>query len=106
MSIHRLQFSRSTVSAKYKNVDREFDFHHRPLWEWVVAQVEDPKLAPYFHWDAQRLSKYDGDKWVRFYEEPWTADMFWDVQVSVDILDLIYGVNKIEGISLDRHYLD
>ncbi len=66
----------------YKGVDQEFEFHHRSLWDWIVKQVEDPKLAPYFHWDAQRLWKYDGSKWERIYEEPWAADLFWEVQVS------------------------
>lgn len=66
----------------YKGVNQEFEFHHRSLWDWIVKQVEDPKLTPHFHWDAQRLFKYNGSKWVRILEEPWAADMFWEVQVS------------------------
>ncbi|KAI0085317.1 hypothetical protein BDY19DRAFT_1059668 [Irpex rosettiformis] len=80
-------FSCSTISAVYKSVNHDFSFYHRSLWDWVVAQVEDKKLAPHFHWDAQRLSKYNGDGWVRFYEEPWTADMFWEVQTEIAAID-------------------
>ncbi|KAI0686029.1 hypothetical protein BC835DRAFT_1530148 [Cytidiella melzeri] len=71
-------FTKSTVSAEYKKVNYEFDLHHRSLWDWIVSQVQDPKLASSFHWDAQRQYKYDGTRWVRFYEQPWTGDMFWD----------------------------
>ncbi|KAI0091220.1 hypothetical protein BDY19DRAFT_934569 [Irpex rosettiformis] len=80
-------FSSSTISAPYNNVNYQFQFHHRSLWDWVVAQVEDPKLAQHFHWDAQHLSKFDGTKWVRFYEEPWSADMFWEVQSHIATTD-------------------
>ncbi|KAI0699097.1 hypothetical protein BC835DRAFT_1461472 [Cytidiella melzeri] len=76
-------FTKSTVSAEYKKVNYEFDLHHRSLWDWIVSQVQDPKLASSFHWDAQRQYKYDGTRWVRFYEQPWTGDMFWDVQSDI-----------------------
>ncbi|KAI0683923.1 hypothetical protein BC835DRAFT_1422790 [Cytidiella melzeri] len=78
-------FTKSTVSAEYKKVNYEFDLHHRSLWDWIVSQVQDPKLASSFHWDAQRQYKYDGTRWVRFYEQPWTGDMFWDVQISYQL---------------------
>lgn len=43
--------------------------------------VSDPSLAPFFEWDAQRLYKFDGKKFVRYIHEPWTANRFWEVQV-------------------------
>ena len=55
---------------------------HPQVWDWILQQVKDPHLAPHFHWDAQHLSKFDGATWVRFFDEPWTADKFYDVQVS------------------------
>jgi hypothetical protein len=79
------------VSAEYKGTKYEYQFYHRPLWDWIVSQVKDRKLAQFFHWDAQRLYKYDGSRWIRFYEEPWTADLFWDVQVRTQLLShLVY----------------
>lgn len=72
----------STISSEYKGLKEDFEFHHRPLWECIVSQVEDPKLTPYFAWDAHRLSRWNGQEWVRIYEEPSSADMFWEVQVS------------------------
>ncbi len=47
-----------------------------------MSQVQDPLLAKHFRWDAQRLFKYDGEDWVRFIDEPWTADSFFDAQVG------------------------
>ena len=54
----------------------------RPLWDWVISQVQDPNLAEHFHWDAQKISKFTGQRWERIYEEPWMCEKFWDVQVS------------------------
>lgn len=84
----------STVAAEYKGVKEEFQFQHRPLWGWIEGQVQDPKLVPYFHWDAQRLYKYDGTRWVRYIEDPWTADMFWDVQVSSHLSQIVHLSNR------------
>ncbi|KAI0683249.1 hypothetical protein BC835DRAFT_1423488 [Cytidiella melzeri] len=47
------------------------------------ANLNHPLLAPHFEWDAQRLSKFDGTKWVRFYDEPWTASKFAEVQSHI-----------------------
>ncbi|KIK31402.1 hypothetical protein CY34DRAFT_103341, partial [Suillus luteus UH-Slu-Lm8-n1] len=38
-------------------------------------------LAPHFVFDAQRLSKFDGERFVCFIDKPWTTDAFWNVQV-------------------------
>ena len=67
----------------YKNEERHFQVHARPLWSWIVEQVKDPLLASHFHWDAQRLYKYNGysQQWIRFIDEPYTANTMWKVQV-------------------------
>ncbi|KAI0695484.1 hypothetical protein BC835DRAFT_1414874 [Cytidiella melzeri] len=70
-------------SKPYAGEDKVFNFHSRSLWDWVLSQVQDPLLAPYMEWDAQRLSKFNGTKWVRFYDEPWTAKKFAEVQSDV-----------------------
>jgi hypothetical protein len=60
-----------------------FDFWCRSLWDWVLDLVENQSLARHFEWDAQKLYKYDGKKFIRFIHEPWTAARFWEVQVSM-----------------------
>jgi hypothetical protein len=52
----------------------------------------DPFLAPHFQWDAQRLFKFDGTKYVRFIHEPHTADRFWEIQVCIPLFVSLYVV--------------
>ncbi|KAG2150890.1 hypothetical protein DEU56DRAFT_908528 [Suillus clintonianus] len=56
------------------------NLHHRDLWEWAADLLRDPRLFPHMVFDAQRLSKFDGKTFVRFIDEPFTADTFWNVQ--------------------------
>lgn len=67
----------------YKNTDQTFEFRMRDPWDWAVDMVMDPMLAPHFVWDAQIQSSWTGDGWERFYTEPWTANLFWEAQVSI-----------------------
>jgi len=62
----------------------EFDVHYRPLWDWCKELLLDTLTVSQFEWDAQRLYKYSDAKksFVRFYDEPWTADAWWEYQVS------------------------
>ncbi|KAJ6572855.1 hypothetical protein DFH09DRAFT_916508 [Mycena vulgaris] len=74
------QFQRYDVTVKYKGVDQIFEIHARPLWNWALDLIQDPRLASFFVWDAERAYKYDGSSFVRFYTEPWTANAFWEIQ--------------------------
>lgn len=57
---------------------------------WAQNVLEDCHLSPLMEWDAMRLEKFNGEKWVRFIHEPWTAQRMWDVQVCI-ILCLLWG---------------
>ena len=52
----------------------------------MVDLLNNPHLAPHFVWDAERLYKHNGAEFERFYDEPWTADRWWDIQVSCDTI--------------------
>lgn len=69
------------MSVPFDSEVHEFEMHYRPLWDWGLDLLRDKYLAPHFVFDAQRLSKFDGERFVRFIDEPWTADAFWDAQV-------------------------
>ncbi|KAG1857471.1 hypothetical protein F4604DRAFT_1589912 [Suillus subluteus] len=73
-------FQVDIVSVPYQNKVHEFDMHYRPLWDWALDMLRDRRLAPHFVFDAQRLYKFNGTRFVRFIDEPWTADAFWDAQ--------------------------
>jgi hypothetical protein len=53
----------------------------RPLWDWTLQLVQDPRLSDVIVWDAEKAYFYNGEKYVRFFTEPWTANAVWAVQV-------------------------
>ncbi|KAF8145632.1 hypothetical protein K438DRAFT_2097334 [Mycena galopus ATCC 62051] len=73
-------FEKDSVTVQYKRQDKTFDTYVRPLWDLTLSLVQDPRLASCFVWDAEKAYKFNGDCYVRFYHEPWTADAFWDAQ--------------------------
>ncbi|KAG1769707.1 hypothetical protein EV702DRAFT_1181706 [Suillus placidus] len=64
----------------YKKEERVFEVHACPLWDWALNLLDNPLLAPHFVWDTQRVYKHDGMDFVRFFDEPWTGDRWWDIQ--------------------------
>ncbi|KAJ7876625.1 hypothetical protein B0H13DRAFT_2235988 [Mycena leptocephala] len=77
------EFARGTITVQYKNENKTYDTHTRPLWDWARSLIQDRRLASSFVWDAEKAYKFDGETYVRFYQEPWTADAFWTAQSSL-----------------------
>jgi hypothetical protein len=69
------------VPILYKNVERSYDMHFRPLFDWALDHLDHPRLIHQFVWDAVKLSKFNGSRWIRFFHEPWTANYWWKTQV-------------------------
>ena len=46
--------------------------------------MANAKIASQFVWNAQRLYRYSDQtkSFVQFYDEPWMADRFWEIQVN------------------------
>ena len=84
--MYSLQFIKHDVTAPYKKEECTYEVHARSVWQWVVDLLNNPHLAPHFVWDAERLYKHNGAEFERFYDEPWTADRWWDIQVSCDTI--------------------
>ncbi|KAG2093553.1 hypothetical protein BD769DRAFT_1615706 [Suillus cothurnatus] len=76
-------FTKEEVVVPFRGVDQTFQFYHRSLWDWAIDLLQDPEVGPHFVFDAQQLSKFDGEKFVRFIHEPWTANMFWEYQSKI-----------------------
>jgi len=81
LMILRAQFTKDMISVPFADKSWDFDVYYRDLWEWATDLLRDPCLFPHFTFDAQRLSKFNGESFVRFVDEPFTAQDFWDVQV-------------------------
>jgi hypothetical protein len=62
-----------------------FDVYVRPLWDWALDLLDNSLLAPHFVWDAQRVFKHNGTCFERFYDEPWTGDQWWKIQVCCSL---------------------
>ncbi|KAI9457934.1 hypothetical protein HD554DRAFT_2042222 [Boletus coccyginus] len=73
-------FTKLDVAAEYQKELKTFEVHVRSLWDWALDLLNNPLVAPDFVWDAQRLYRYDGEEYKRFYTEPWTGDHWWDIQ--------------------------
>lgn len=41
----------------------------------------DPELKKELRFDAEILSRHNGVEFERFYNEPWTANLWWKIQV-------------------------
>ncbi|KAJ7703729.1 hypothetical protein B0H17DRAFT_1157115 [Mycena rosella] len=74
------EFQKFDVQVPYKNEDQLFEMYARPLWQWTLDLVQDPHLTNFFIWDAEKVYRHDGNKYIRFYTEPWTANTLWDIQ--------------------------
>ncbi|KAG1843288.1 hypothetical protein DFJ58DRAFT_717813 [Suillus subalutaceus] len=78
---HRVtKFTKDVISVPYDGEMRDFDIYYRDLWDLATDLLQDPHLFPHFVFDAQRLSKFDGQTFVRFVDEPYTVEDFWNVQ--------------------------
>lgn len=59
-----------------------YDVWLRPLWDWCRELLLNPTLIAEFQWSAEKLFKFDGKRFERFIDEPWTANSWWNIQVS------------------------
>jgi hypothetical protein len=77
------KFEKKTVSVTYKDQPHEFNVWGRPIWTWIEDMLQNPDLIQHFEWDACHMSKFDEESasWVQFYDGPWTASQFWEIQV-------------------------
>ncbi|KAI5988478.1 hypothetical protein F5J12DRAFT_685078, partial [Pisolithus orientalis] len=67
----------------YKKEECTFKAHIHPLWEWALDILENPFLGPHFTWGAQQLYRHNSIEYEHFYNEPWTRDYWWDIQLSL-----------------------
>ena len=69
------------ISVPYQDEKKEFDVWTRPIWTWCEGLLNDKEIVSKFQWDAEKIFKYNGEKFERWIDEPWTADAWWEFQV-------------------------
>ncbi|KAH9032560.1 hypothetical protein EDB85DRAFT_2233424 [Lactarius pseudohatsudake] len=82
-SLKLTPFELSTVSVSYNDKELKFDVYHCALWDWATDLVQSSQLATHFHWDAEKIFRCDEGSSVRVFNEPWSADAFWDAQSQI-----------------------
>ncbi|KAI0826546.1 hypothetical protein BC628DRAFT_1536449 [Trametes gibbosa] len=73
-------YEKHEITVTYGDHKRDYVVYCRSLWEWALRLLKDPALAPLFVWHAIKLYKWDGQEWIRFIDEPHTADLWWQIQ--------------------------
>ncbi|KAG1741895.1 uncharacterized protein EDB91DRAFT_1237102 [Suillus paluster] len=73
-------FTKDVVLIPFADKSWDFDVYYRDLWGWATDLLNDPYLFPHFHFDAQHLSKFNGQSFEHFVDEPFMAQNFWDAQ--------------------------
>jgi hypothetical protein len=68
--------------ATYEDQPRQITFEYRDPWKWILALIQDESLAPWNMWNAVKKFYCHGDNEERIYDEPNTADVWWEVDVS------------------------
>lgn len=65
----------------YKKETVTYDVWARDIWDLGQDLLRDPYLVSQMEFDSHKLSKFDGNQWVGFVDEPMTAKAFWEMQV-------------------------
>lgn len=84
-----LQFKPTTLKFPYpkptSETTMEFELWDQPLWDWCDQLLSDRNIVSNFRWNAERIFKYSTKlgRYERCIDEPWTADAWWNVQVSI-----------------------
>ncbi|KAI0741275.1 hypothetical protein C8Q80DRAFT_1259743 [Daedaleopsis nitida] len=77
-------FTKTTYKVRLENKDIEHDVWSRNLWDYTQDLLRDGRLVSQMEWDAQRLSRrLPNGTFEQFYDEPYTAERFWEVQSKI-----------------------
>jgi len=79
------QFKCDSITVTYLGKVHKYDFEYRDPWEWILSIIQDESLAPVAMKNAVRKYYCSGSSEERIYDEPNTADTWWDIDVSLYI---------------------
>lgn len=100
--LSRLQYETTKVKVDGEGYSEQYEVHYASITDWLSALVTDPYLKDFFVWDAQRLYIYDGHKFERFVDEPYTANRFWIIQVRIMLCFLPQTIDECKGYHTGR----
>lgn len=105
MTIYFNQLSQVTVTAKYEGENIDFSLWHTPLWQWCTEILNNKELMKNFQFDAMQVFRFNGTTFERCYDEPWTADLWWKVQVRVSdsVVNSMLTLSRASFHRVDPH---
>ncbi|KIK25431.1 hypothetical protein PISMIDRAFT_9624 [Pisolithus microcarpus 441] len=85
---------------------QEFTMYYCSLWDWVCGLLKHPSIGLHFVFDVQHLSKFDGLSFIRFIDELWMANEFWNIQSQLPpngkVLPFILYADKVKLLSFGQ----
>ncbi len=91
MMLTIIQFKSNSVSVEFQGRTHRFDFEYRDPWEWILALIHDESLAPLCMWNSVRKFHCIKDEEERIFDEPNTADSWWEADVSISFSSSYYN---------------
>ncbi|KAI0690406.1 hypothetical protein C8T65DRAFT_745808 [Cerioporus squamosus] len=76
-------FEAKEFVVEYEHGPKTYKFQHRDAWDWAESLLVDPLMCRHFVWHAYKQFKRINGKWVRFIDEPFTADRLYDLESSL-----------------------
>ncbi|THU98550.1 hypothetical protein K435DRAFT_818849 [Dendrothele bispora CBS 962.96] len=73
-------FQTGSVTRTYRGKPYTFNFCFRDPWKWVISLATDPTLADLICWYPVRKYLHNGTNVMRLFDEPQTAERWWDIQ--------------------------
>lgn len=58
------KFEQRDIAVPHKTGTRSYKTYHQSFWDWALGHVDHPWLIQHFVWDAEKISKYNGSRWV------------------------------------------
>ena len=75
------QFKHHVVTVQYKAENVNHNFYCQDVYQYLEDIISNPYLFKKMVFDAQILSKFNSQEFQRFYDEPWTAKRWYELQV-------------------------
>ncbi|KIJ30675.1 hypothetical protein M422DRAFT_267721 [Sphaerobolus stellatus SS14] len=90
------QFKDGEVTHKFQGKSYTFHFKYRDPWEWLVDLVTDPTLSNSIMWYPVEKYLHNGSKITRIYDEVNTGKRWWEIQVTVSLMNIWNTIINLE----------
>ncbi|RXW22756.1 hypothetical protein EST38_g3097 [Candolleomyces aberdarensis] len=83
--MHGVGLEQEDVEVEYDGEDIKYPLWRVPARDWALSILTNPELSKELRFDAEQLFRHNGEYFVRFINEPWTANTWGDVQSKLPL---------------------